>query len=166
MTTELQRVLAQMDGYEDESQPVEVPPQVLATMHRLLREMAKDLHAALDAHEDGVGDINPEWIERVRSKWRLEPDWVSPVTDPTELAVSDKKDFIIALRPWRASGPGWRNHGLTVVVQNHATFELREETIQGRDFDEHMETLWRVTIAGYGEMELAAAQKLKMERRT
>lgn len=72
--SDLKRVLVALDKREaaDLATLNDKRAEFYADASRVLRELAADLHTALDVY-DGAGEINPEWIERVREKWRLEP---------------------------------------------------------------------------------------------
>lgn len=71
--TDFQRLLGWLDGDEDKTQTVEVPPQVLAEAHRLLREIARDFLTLAPIAElsDRITDEQAAWVYAACNRWRL-----------------------------------------------------------------------------------------------
>lgn len=63
---------------------------------------------------------------------------------------------LLAVVPWEADGPGWRNDGLTAYFEDtyrDGSTRVREETMQGKDAPPRLQAMRKVGLLVRAELE-------------
>ena len=70
-------------------------------------------------------------------------------------------EYVVAAFAEHASGPGWANSPVVMIVYDRSTGKLRQEGLQPEEQTAEMHTLYDVSAAAHGAMTAAVRRHLE-----